>query len=117
MGSKARQYGRLTIEEMAQREVVRKISQAVSIGGRSCEHCGKSEGRLERHHPSYDSTNFVVLCTKCHGAEHKRIGDRKGIGVGRKNPNAGRPRTGQEETMPIRVPESLVSWIRDRGNW
>ena len=43
-----------------------------------CEHCGTSEKKLQKHHWSYLEENWldvIWLCTKCHGAEHKRLNE------------------------------------------
>lgn len=37
-----------------------------------CKKCG-STNDLHRHHPSYDSTYFVVLCRKCHNELHNSL--------------------------------------------
>lgn len=38
-----------------------------------CEHCGKSDGRLDAHHPDYSKPLAVIfLCRSCHTRLHKR---------------------------------------------
>lgn len=44
----------------------------------SCEHCGTDEKKLQKHHWSYLEKHWldvIWLCTKCHGAEHKRLNE------------------------------------------
>lgn len=44
----------------------------------SCEHCGTDEKKLQKHHWSYLEEHWldvIWLCTKCHGAEHKRLNE------------------------------------------
>ena len=38
-----------------------------------CSECGNP--KAERHHPTYESTDIVWLCRKCHMREHKRLRD------------------------------------------
>lgn len=41
-----------------------------------CEHCGTAERRIQAHHWSYSPEHWldvIWLCTKCHGAEHRRL--------------------------------------------
>lgn len=38
--------------------------------------------------------------------------------TGRTNkPGGGRPRELPEPTAPVRVPQSLAAWVKDRANW
>lgn len=44
----------------------------------SCEHCGVVGKPLQKHHWSYLEEHWldvVWLCTKCHGAEHRRLNE------------------------------------------
>lgn len=44
----------------------------------SCEHCGTSEKKLQKHHWSYLPEHWldvIWLCTSCHGKEHKRLNE------------------------------------------
>ena len=44
----------------------------------SCEHCGVFDKPLQKHHWSYLEEHWldvVWLCTKCHGAEHRRLNE------------------------------------------
>lgn len=46
--------------------------------GTSCEHCGTDEKKLQKNHWSYLEEHWldvIWLCTKCHGAEHKRLNE------------------------------------------
>ena len=39
-----------------------------------CEHCGGTS-QLQRHHPNLqDAESVVILCQRCHAAEHVRLG-------------------------------------------
>ena len=41
-----------------------------------CEHCKTTEGRIQKHHHSYEEEfwlDVVFLCTQCHGKEHRRL--------------------------------------------
>src|SRR5437762_7865470 len=49
----------------------------------ACAHCGIT-CNLQRHHPNLqDATSVVILCQRCHAAEHVRLGT---WGVGAKKP-------------------------------
>ena len=42
-----------------------------NLTGCECSQCGAVED-LQRHHPSYESTDFIVLCRGCHTSEHHK---------------------------------------------
>ena len=53
---------------------VRKRSQRIdALSGKHCEQCGAT-GNLQRHHPSYESESFIVLCQTCHAKLHVELG-------------------------------------------
>jgi hypothetical protein len=49
----------------------------LNLQGCVCSMCGSGED-LQRHHPSYSSTDFIVLCRGCHNKVHEEI---KGVKV------------------------------------
>lgn len=49
-----------------------------SLVGESCFLCESSED-LHRHHPSYESTIFVILCRRCHNNTHQMLKAKKDI--------------------------------------
>lgn len=56
------------------KEAIRKRSQRrESLNGKQCEHCGSTEN-LQRHHPSYESEDFIILCQTCHAKLHVEHG-------------------------------------------
>jgi hypothetical protein len=65
--------------------VRRKTTYAVRTGKlvrKPCEVCGAE--KVEAHHRDYrDHLNVKWLCRKHHRAEHKRIADAAGFGIGR----------------------------------
>src|SRR3990167_1446719 len=53
-----------------QKAAIRKQSQRrESLSGKCCGRCGSSES-LQRHHPSYTSSDFEIVCQTCHTAIH-----------------------------------------------
>jgi len=55
------------------RQMSRQISG--SLKGKSCINCNSTED-LHRHHPSYDSYDFIILCRKCHQDLHDFLSGR-----------------------------------------
>ena len=47
-----------------------------SLEGKSCINCNSIEN-LQRHHPSYDSYDCVILCRKCHQDLHNFLKGQK----------------------------------------
>lgn len=61
---------------------VRVIRGSNAVPAISCEHCGATK-HLHRHHKdqdikNYNRDNIMILCAKCHQAEHRRLGGRIG---------------------------------------
>lgn len=53
----------------------RKRAQRAFPKPSACERCGTTS-QLHRHHPNLqDATSVVILCQRCHAAEHVRRGD------------------------------------------
>jgi hypothetical protein len=52
------------------------VQQAIKVGTlvkTCCQHCGKTDGRLDAHHPDYSKPLEVIfLCRSCHTILHKR---------------------------------------------
>jgi ElaB/YqjD/DUF883 family membrane-anchored ribosome-binding protein len=43
-----------------------------SLAEKSCSVCGLTED-LQRHHPNYESTDYIILCRKCHNELHSKL--------------------------------------------
>ncbi len=56
----------IEIQEKRKRDAARKQAQR-KVPATQCHECGKSTGKLERHHTDYDRpTDVRVYCPKCH---------------------------------------------------
>ena len=60
--------------EFRRKVLLRNKSQGlcVDISDKPCTVCGSKENQ-QRHHPSYESTDFIILCRDCHTDLHNEI--------------------------------------------
>ena len=67
-----------TDEEYRRKFRLRQMSRQISgsLKGKSCINCN-STTELQRHHPSYDSYDFIILCRNCHQDLHNFLNGNK----------------------------------------
>ena len=58
---------------MTKNAIRKKSQRETTLEGVECLRCGSTEN-LERHHPNYENSAFIPLCTKCHHAVHQELG-------------------------------------------
>lgn len=63
----------LPVEQISKAAIRKRAQRAVSLSGATCSKCG-SPNCLERHHEDYSKpVDVAVLCSHCHGLEHKEL--------------------------------------------
>lgn len=61
------------VQEISRAAIHKRAQRAVSLSGATCSKCG-SPNCLERHHEDYSKpVDVAVLCSHCHGLEHKEL--------------------------------------------
>jgi predicted nucleic acid-binding Zn ribbon protein len=60
--------------EVRVKDAARKMAQR-KVPAAACQVCGKTDGKLERHHANYQAATVVeILCPKCHRKADQRDG-------------------------------------------